>query len=132
MISIEEGFEKNRASIIKRVSLLREKVLMVTISFLHLTVPPSSPIIYDGSDEEVVSAIGPLVEGSDVLLKCRVRGGKRYGKFIFNFVCAKQRMCSAFTTFFTSTSPPSYFFILSTTLIVSTGGKAEDSVFKRE
>lgn len=39
-------------------------------------MPPSPPIIYNASDAEVSSEIGPYVEGSNVLLKCRVRGGK--------------------------------------------------------
>ena len=47
-------------------------------------VPPSLPVIYDGSGAEILSTVGPYIEGSDVLLTCRVSGGKNIKAFLKN------------------------------------------------
>ncbi|ODM97669.1 Nephrin, partial [Orchesella cincta] len=43
---------------------------------LTVVVPPTPPIIYDDLGREISSVVGPYVEGSDVILKCAVSGGK--------------------------------------------------------
>lgn len=39
-------------------------------------MPPTPPIIYDDLGREISSLVGPYMEGSDVILKCAVGGGK--------------------------------------------------------
>lgn len=39
-------------------------------------MPPNQLIVYDISGREVTSVVGPLTEGSDLVLTCEVRGGK--------------------------------------------------------
>ncbi|KAK7572115.1 hypothetical protein V9T40_014587 [Parthenolecanium corni] len=41
-----------------------------------LRMPPNQLIVYDISGREVTSIVGPLTEGSDLVLTCEVRGGK--------------------------------------------------------
>jgi len=41
-------------------------------------VPPEKPVIYDGNGQPVLAQIGPLNEGSDLILHCEVTGGKYY------------------------------------------------------
>ncbi|KAJ8925413.1 hypothetical protein NQ315_009245, partial [Exocentrus adspersus] len=43
---------------------------------LTVIVPPYQLLLYDNSGRNVSGAIGPLVEGSDLILKCEVRGGR--------------------------------------------------------
>lgn len=43
---------------------------------LTVIVPPHQLIIYDSSGRELTSIVGPLTEGSSMLLICEVRGGK--------------------------------------------------------
>jgi hypothetical protein len=44
-----------------------------------LAVPPHQLIIYDNSGRDVSPpVVGPLTEGSDLVLTCEVRGGKSH------------------------------------------------------
>lgn len=41
-----------------------------------ISVPPHQLLIYDNSGREVTDTVGPLEEGSNLVLTCEVRGGK--------------------------------------------------------
>ncbi|XP_076268336.1 protein turtle homolog A-like isoform X1 [Rhynchophorus ferrugineus] len=43
---------------------------------LTVIVPPHQLILYDNSGRDVSNVVGPLQEGSDLILTCEVRGGK--------------------------------------------------------
>jgi hypothetical protein len=52
---------------------------ILTQCFLYVTVPPHQLLIYENSGRDVSTPIvGPLTEGSDLVLTCEVRGGKPY------------------------------------------------------
>lgn len=42
---------------------------------LCLSVPPHQLLLYDNSGREITGMVGPLEEGSDLILTCEVRGG---------------------------------------------------------
>lgn len=48
--------------------------------FLHFlrspAVPPHQILVYDASGRDVAGAVGPLLEGDNIVLTCEVRGGK--------------------------------------------------------
>lgn len=54
-------------------------------------MPPHQLLVYDNSGRDVSGVVGPMEEGSDLILTCEVRGGKcilflnkfLYIKFIF-------------------------------------------------
>lgn len=39
-------------------------------------VPPHQILVYDASGRDVAGAVGPLLEGDNIVLTCEVRGGK--------------------------------------------------------
>lgn len=39
-------------------------------------MPPHQLLIYENSGRDVQKTVGPLEEGSDLILTCEVRGGK--------------------------------------------------------
>lgn len=39
-------------------------------------MPPHQLLLYDNSGRDVSGTVGPLQEGSDLILTCEVRGGK--------------------------------------------------------
>jgi hypothetical protein len=52
---------------------------ILTQYFLYLAVPPHQLLIYENSGRDVSTpVVGPLTEGSDLVLTCEVRGGKPY------------------------------------------------------
>lgn len=48
--------------------------LMIIVS-----VPPHQLLLYDNSGRDVTGIVGPLEEGTDLVLTCEVRGGKKIG-----------------------------------------------------
>lgn len=57
--------------------LKRIRNLVVTWCLFWITVPPHQLLIYQNSGRDVnTSVVGPLTEGSDLVLTCEVRGGK--------------------------------------------------------
>lgn len=73
---------------IDRVQLSDEAVYRCRVDFkssrsknyqvnLTVIVPPTTLIMYDASGRDVTGGVvGPLVDGSDLILKCEVRGGR--------------------------------------------------------
>lgn len=52
---------------------------ILTQHFLYFAVPPHQLLIYENSGRDVSTpVVGPLTEGSDLVLTCEVRGGKPY------------------------------------------------------
>ncbi|XP_065338452.1 nephrin-like isoform X2 [Cloeon dipterum] len=43
---------------------------------LSITVPPEKPVIFDSKNRQLNYTLGPLREGEDVVLTCRVKGGR--------------------------------------------------------
>ncbi|XP_059476951.1 nephrin-like isoform X2 [Neocloeon triangulifer] len=43
---------------------------------LTVTVPPEKPVIFDAKNRQLNYTLGPLREGEDVILTCRVKGGR--------------------------------------------------------
>ncbi|XP_049303041.1 uncharacterized protein LOC105233944 isoform X1 [Bactrocera dorsalis] len=43
---------------------------------LTVTVPPHQIMVYDASGRDVAGAVGPLLEGDNIVLTCEVRGGR--------------------------------------------------------
>lgn len=43
---------------------------------LVLQVPPHQILVYDASGRDVAGAVGPLLEGDNIVLTCEVRGGE--------------------------------------------------------
>lgn len=43
---------------------------------LLFAVPPHQILVYDASGRDVAGAVGPLLEGDNIVLTCEVRGGK--------------------------------------------------------
>ncbi|XP_037943815.1 synaptogenesis protein syg-2-like [Teleopsis dalmanni] len=43
---------------------------------LTVIVPPHQILVYDASGRDVAGAVGPLVEGDNIVLTCEVRGGR--------------------------------------------------------
>lgn len=51
--------------------------LLSQLYFSCVSVPPSQVIVFDASGHDVTDGVvGPLLDGSDLILKCEVRGGK--------------------------------------------------------
>lgn len=50
--------------------------LSTELTGLFFSVPPHQLLIYDNSGRDVQKTVGPLEEGSDLILTCEVRGGK--------------------------------------------------------
>lgn len=46
------------------------------IFFFFVTVPPHQILVYDASGRDVAGAVGPLLEGDNLVLTCEVRGGE--------------------------------------------------------
>lgn len=44
--------------------------------FFFSAVPPHQILVYDASGRDVAGAVGPLLEGDNIVLTCEVRGGK--------------------------------------------------------
>lgn len=44
--------------------------------FSFVLVPPHQLLVYDNSGRDVSGVVGPMEEGSDLILTCEVRGGK--------------------------------------------------------
>lgn len=40
------------------------------------SVPPHQILVYDASGRDVAGAVGPLLEGDNIVLTCEVRGGE--------------------------------------------------------
>lgn len=52
-------------------------VMLVLTLFVLVAVPPTTLIMFDASGRDVTDGVvGPLLDGSDLILKCEVRGGK--------------------------------------------------------
>lgn len=49
-----------------------------------LSVPPHQMLLYDKSGADVSGIVGPLEEGSAVVLVCEVRGGEKQLSCLFN------------------------------------------------
>lgn len=41
-----------------------------------VSVPPHQLLLYDNSGRDVTGAVGPMEEGTDLVLSCEVRGGE--------------------------------------------------------
>jgi hypothetical protein len=51
----------------------------MSLFLFFLAVPPHQLLIYENSGRDVSTPIvGPLTEGSDLILTCEVRGGKSH------------------------------------------------------
>lgn len=48
-----------------------------------VTVPPHQILVYDASGRDVAGAVGPLLEGDNLVLTCEVRGGEYFFLLIF-------------------------------------------------
>lgn len=44
--------------------------------FQPTLVPPHQILVYDASGRDVAGAVGPLLEGDNIVLTCEVRGGE--------------------------------------------------------
>lgn len=51
-------------------------VAVIQHSLHFVAVPPNKLLVYDNSGRELSDVVGPLTEGSDLVLTCEVRGGK--------------------------------------------------------
>lgn len=51
--------------------------------FGFVSVPPEKPVVFDRWGRQVNLTVGPLAEGDDLALICRVIGGKSYKLLLF-------------------------------------------------
>jgi hypothetical protein len=58
--------------------LSHEVALLLTQRYSFVSVPPALPTIIDHWGRQLNSTVGPHNEGDDVILTCRVIGGKLY------------------------------------------------------
>lgn len=49
---------------------------LLSFRFSFAAVPPHQILVYDASGRDVAGAVGPLLEGDNIVLTCEVRGGK--------------------------------------------------------
>lgn len=47
-----------------------------SLRLFFAAVPPHQILVYDASGRDVAGAVGPLLEGDNIVLTCEVRGGK--------------------------------------------------------
>lgn len=52
------------------------------IKSIFFSVPPHQLLLYDKMGRDVSGVVGPLEEGSDLVLTCEVRGGTCYNEIL--------------------------------------------------